>query len=45
MQEREKQRVPPGRSASVVNTDQTLSKLSLHRKAFCNFLAAVFLAG
>lgn len=45
MQEREKQRVPPGLSASVMNTDQTLNKLSLHRKAFCNFLAAVFLAG
>lgn len=32
-QEREKQRVPPGLSASVMDTDQTLNKLSLHRKA------------
>lgn len=32
-QEREKQRVPPGLSAKVMDTDQTLNKLSLHRKA------------
>ena len=32
-QEREKQRVPLGLSASVTDTDQTLNKLGLHRKA------------
>lgn len=30
-----KGRVSPGHPASVMGTDQTPNKLSLHRKAFC----------
>lgn len=40
-----KWRVPPGLPASVTGTDPALNKLGHHRKAFYNFLAAVFLVG
>lgn len=38
-------RVSPGLPTSVMSTDQNPNKLSLHRKAFCDCLAATLLVG